>query len=435
MDAASIRRKRKEYIVPALTHLYDESIVIDRAKGAYVYDTDGRQYLDFFGGILTVQVGHSNEHVTGAIKEQLDKVQHTTTLYDTAPMVKTAEKLAAITPGEIQKTLFTNSGTEANEAAVVMAQAFTGHQEILALRHSYHGRSQIAMALTGQAPWRRGGSSLPGIKHVMAPYCYRCPLGLEHPDCGLACVRDIEDVIQTTTVGRVAGMIAEPILGVGGFITPPDDYYKEAAAIVRSYGGIFIADEVQTGFGRTGDFMFGIQHWGVEPEIMTFAKGFANGAPIGATAATGPVADALQPPTISTFGGNPITMVAAYATVQYIEEHHIVNNAGEMGRRLRAGLEALQDKYPEIGDVRGKGLMQGLELVYDPATKEPAPELVDAFLGAAKERNLLLGKGGLFNNAVRITPPLTVGPAEVDEALKVMDAAMGDAVRRVGRRE
>jgi len=219
------------------------------------------------------------------------------------------------------------------------------------------------MSLTGQATWRIGGTQIAGIKHALNPYCYRCPLKLTYPDCDVACAQDIEEVIKTTTSGRIAAFLAEPIQGVGGFITPPKEYFKEIVGIIRQYGGLFIADEVQTGWGRTGGKMFGIEHWDVEPDIMTFAKGMANGVPIGATIATPEVADSMKGNTISTFGGNPVTCTAARATIEVVEEENLVDNARVMGNRLRDGLNALQQKYPLIGDVRGMGLMQGKELV------------------------------------------------------------------------
>src|SRR5690606_6360955 len=337
-----IRRRRREHIFPGVTTYYDQSLVVDRAEGMYVYGMDGRQYLDFFAGILTVQVGHCDPEITQAVVDQLHKVWHTSTVFDTEPMGLVAEKLAQLAPGDLTHTFFCNSGTEANETAVMLAQLFTRNPEILAFRHSYHGRSAVALSLTGQAAWRKG-ANLPGVRHIPSPYCYRCPYGQEPESCNLQCVKEIEEIIQTTTSGEIAGFIAEPILGLGGLITPPDDYFKEAVPIIRRYGGLFIADEVQTGFGRTGTYMFGIQHWGVEPDIMTFAKGIANGLPVGATLARADVAAALKPPTISTFGGNPVSMAGAWATIQVLENRGLVDNARVQGERLRQGLLALQE--------------------------------------------------------------------------------------------
>ncbi|HLS88838.1 MAG TPA: aspartate aminotransferase family protein [Sphingobacteriaceae bacterium] len=426
-----IRRRRREHIFPGVTTYYDQSLVVDRAEGMYVYGMDGRQYLDFFAGILTVQVGHCDPEITQAVVDQLHKVWHTSTVFDTEPMGLVAEKLAQLAPGDLTHTFFCNSGTEANETAVMLAQLFTRNPEILAFRHSYHGRSAVALSLTGQAAWRKG-ANLPGVRHIPSPYCYRCPYGQEPESCNLQCVKEIEEIIQTTTSGEIAGFIAEPILGLGGLITPPDDYFKEAVPIIRRYGGLFIADEVQTGFGRTGTYMFGIQHWGVEPDIMTFAKGIANGLPVGATLARADVAAALKPPTISTFGGNPVSMAGAWATIQVLENRGLVDNARVQGERLRQGLLALQEEFPVMGDVRGKGLMLGVELVKDPETKEPAPDLAVAVMQAAKDEGLLIGRGGLYNNVLRITPPLSVSAGQIDDALAMLKKAMTAALAAVG---
>ena len=413
--------RQKKYLVPGVSTYYDEPIVMDHGEGCYLYDSDDRRYLDFFGGILTVSVGHAQPQVNAAISDQISKVTHISTLYLHQSMVDLAERLAHMTPGELTMSFFTASGTEADETAVAMARLATGAYDVIALRHSYSGRSALAMALTGQAPWRLGMSGAPGVTHAMNAYCYRCPFGKTPDNCGLECAKDMEETIRTSTSGRIAAVIAEPIQGVGGFITPPEDYFAEVARIVRKYGGLFIADEVQTGFGRTGK-QFGIEHYGVEPDLMTFAKGLANGMPIGAVIATREVADAYRGPTISTFGGNPVAMRAALATLDVMSEQQLTDNARIQGQLLRAGLEELQLQYPVLGDVRGKGLMQGIEFVR--ANKEPAPDLVAEFFELTKAQGLLVGKGGLFGNTVRITPPLTVSSAQVKEALTIIRRAL-----------
>src|SRR5579863_7218205 len=313
-------RKHKEYLWPAVTNFYQQPLVADHASMQYLWDVDGRKYLDFFGGILTVSVGHCNPKVTTKIKQQLDKLQHSSTVYPTEAMVSLAEKVAEITPGRLQKSFFTCSGTEANEAAILTARMATGNFDVVALRHAYSGHSQLAKSATGMAPWRKSGVVSVGISHALNPYCYRCPLGMTYPSCGVACANDVEDVIRTATSGSIAAFLAEPIQGAGGFITPPKEYFKLVFNIVKKYGGLFISDEVQTGFGRTGKKWFGIEHWEVEPDIITCAKGMANGVPIGATLATPEVADGFKGLTISTFGGNPVTAVAARATIEVIEE-------------------------------------------------------------------------------------------------------------------
>ncbi len=414
-------RKHKEFVWPAVTNYYQHPLVADRGQMQYIWDLDGRKYLDFFGGILTISVGHANPKVTGKIKAQVDRLQHTSTLYPNEAIVALAEKLAQITPGALKKSFFTNSGTEANEAAILLARMATGCYDVVALRHAYSGSSQLAKAVTAQAPWRRAAVISVGIAHALNPYCYRCPLGLKYPDCAVACANDVENLIQTGTSGSIAAFIAEPIQGVGGFITPPPEYFKIVFKIVKKYGGLFIADEVQTGFGRTGKKWFGIEQWEVTPDIITCAKGMANGVPIGATVTTSELANSFEGLTISTFGGNPVTSVAARATIEVIEEESLLENAHTVGGYFRSKLDELQEKYPLIGDVRGMGLMQALELVKDRQTKEPAPEATTQLMERARENGLLIGKGGLFGNVIRLSPMLNIGKSDVDEAIRLLD--------------
>ena len=424
MKKQEIIDKQKKYLFSCVGTYYDEPLVVDHAKGNYVYDAEGKEFLDFFGGILTVSVGHCNEKVTRAIHSQTDKLQHMSTLYANEPQVQLAEKLAQITPGRLEKSFFTNSGTEANETAALLAQIYTKCQDVISLRHSYSGRSYLGLSLSAQSSWRLTPNVVPGIHHIPNAYCYRCPFGLTYPSCDLKCAKDIEEAIQTTTSqGRIAAFLAEPIQGVGGFVVPPKEYFKEIVGIVRNYGGLFICDEVQTAWGRTGGKMFGIEHWGVDPDIMTFAKGMANGVPIGATIATPEVADSMQGNTISTFGGNPVTCTAARATLEVIEEENLVENARVMGNRLREGLNELKDKYPIIGDVRGMGLMQGMELVGE--KKKPDTEGTKRLMELTRTHGLLVGKGGTFGNVLRVAPPLNVNKDEIDRALRVLDQSFG----------
>jgi 4-aminobutyrate aminotransferase-like enzyme len=408
-QAADVRRKHKEFLQPAVANYYEEPIVLDSGSGMFVKDVDGREYLDFFGGILTVSVGHADPEVVGAIEAQVRRLGHVSSLYPVTPVVELAERLARITPGRLQKSIFNASGTEADDTAVVLSQVFTGALEIIALRHGYHGRGTLAQSLTGHAPWRAVPSQIAGIKHAVSPYCYRCPLGLK--------------LIRTTTVGQVAAFLAEPIQGVGGFITPPKEYFQVAVEIVRKHGGVFICDEVQTGFGRTGKHWFGIEHWGVEPEIMTMAKGIANGMPLAVCIATPEIADAFQRLTISTFGGNPVSCAAANATLEKIERDRLMDNCERQGARLRAGLEELQTRFPKvIGDVRGLGLMQALELVVDEAggDRTPNPQATARLFEETRKRGLLIGKGGLSGNCIRISPPMIVSEGEIDDALRIL---------------
>lgn len=422
LSSAEIIAKHKEFLFPSVANYYKEPLAIDRGDGLYVYDPEGNKYLDFFGGILTVSVGHCNPKVTKKIHAQLDKLQHMSTLYPTENIVRLAEKLANISPGKLKKSFFTCSGTEANETAVFMAKNYTKNHEIIALRHSYGGRSQLAMTLMGHSTWKHGVPQVAGVKHAVSPYCYRCPFGLTYPSCELKCAQDIEDIIITTTTGSVAAFMAEPIQGVGGFITAPKEYFKVAVPIVKKYGGVFICDEVQTGFGRTGKHMFGIKHWDVEPDIMTGAKGIANGAPVGMTIATPEIADSFVGLSISTFGGNPVSMAAALATIEVMEEENLADNAEKVGNHLRAGLEEIQKKHKSIGDVRGMGLMQACEFVKE--NKVPDPALVIRLFEEMKKEKILIGKGGLFGNVVRISPGLIVSKTEVDEFLLVFDRAL-----------
>ena len=420
MNRVEINQKQKQFIYPAVSNYFIDPLPLDRGEMQHVWDVEGKRYLDFFGGIVTVGVGHSNPRITGPMKAQIDKLQHSSTLYPNQTMVELAEKIAQITPGRLEKSFFTSSGSEANETAIDSARQHTGNLEIIALRHAYSGRSALTRSLTGISAWRKTSYQI-GIVHAMNPYCYRCPLGKSYPSCEVACAQDIEAVIQSSTSGAIAGMIAEPIQGVGGFITPPKEYFKIAFSIVKQYGGDFIADEVQTGWGRTGKKWFGIEHWEVEPDILTSAKSLGNGHPIGLTVATPEVANAYQGPTIATFGGNPVSCVAAKAVIDLIEEDDLRTNCEVVGAHLRDCLLELQQRYPIIGDVRGMGLMQAMELVKDPKTKEPAPEAANAMLEAARENGLLIGKGGMYNNVLRLSPAMNIGKADVEEAFRLLD--------------
>ncbi len=424
LTSAEVRAKHKEFLFPSVANYYKESLVAESAKGSRLTDLDGNRYLDFFGGILTVSVGHTNERVNSAVQAQMARLGHVSTLYPTLPIVELAEKLISLAPGDLKKAFFTASGTEADETAVALAQLFTGRSELIALRHGYSGRSLLAQSLTGHANYRAVPTQVAAIKHAHAPYCYRCPFGKTHPNCELQCATDIEELIQTTTTGQIAGFLAEPIMGVGGFIDIPNGYFKVAVDIVRKYGGVFIADEVQTGFGRTGGKMWGIEHHGVKPDIMTMAKGIANGFPISATLATAAIADSWKAGSISTFGGNPVCATAANATIDTIVDDHLLENAETMGAHLKGGLQALQKKYPKpIGDVRGRGLMIGVELVRDESAgdRTPTPETALRIFEETKKRGLLIGKGGLYGNTLRIAPALNITKSDIDEALRILD--------------
>ena len=422
----------KEFLFPAVFHYYKEPLVVARAKNQYVWDADGNQYLDFFGGIVAVSVGHCNDQVNAKVHRQIDTLQHVSTLFANEPQAALARKIASITPGgQLTKSFFTSSGTEANETAILAARCYTGNTEIVALRHSYHGRSSMGMSLTGVGSWRLGPPQA-GVVHAHNAYCYRCPFGLKYPDCEVRCAGDIEELIRSSTSGRIAGFIAEPIQGVGGFIAPPKEYFRIVEKVVRNYGGIFISDEVQTGWGRTGGKWFGIEQYGVVPDIITSAKGLANGSPIGLTVAKPEVADAVKGLTISTFGGNPVTATAAKAVIDFIEEQDLLTNCAQTGAYLHGRLAELKDKHEIVGDVRGMGLMAALELVTDRRSKTPAPAETALALEAARENRIILGKGGMYGNVLRISPPMNVGRADVDLFIGLLDKSLAASTAVAG---
>ena len=424
--SAEILERYRQVMFPAAAPYHgDNPLVVDHAKNQHIWDVEGKPYLDFFGGILTVSVGHCNDEITERTIAQLQKVQHTSTIYVNESMVALAEKVAALTPGRLQKSFFTNSGTEANETAVLAARMYTGNPTVITLRHAYSGRSLLAMSLTAHGSWRLGGVVDPYIKHVRNPYTFRAPAGLTAEQVVDLCVQDLEETIATTTEGKIAAFMAEPIQGVGGFIVPPPDYFERVLPIVKEAGGVFISDEVQTGWGRTGGKWFGIEQWGVEPDIMTFAKGMGNGSPIGCTIATPEVADALQGLTFSTFGGNPVTMATTLATIEYMEAHDVPSNCAVQGARMAEKLGEFAAEFPIIGEARGMGLMQAMEIVKAGGI-EPDAARTAAFVDTCKDMGLLLGKGGLYGNVVRIAPHLNVAAEDMDSAMEIIGQALVD---------
>lgn len=421
MPVEEVLAKKEEYIMPSVGHYYKEPMNLVKGEGNYLYDQKGKEYLDCFGGILTVMTGHSLPQIIGPIKEQLERLQHTSTVYLIQPMVLLAEKLSQLTQGKLKKTFFVNSGTEANEGALMLAKMYSGNNDIIALSHSYHGRSYVAQSITGQASWRAGKDTLPGIAFTPNGYCYRCSYNMTYPGCDVHCAHQLREIIRTQTSGHIAAIIAEPIQGVGGFVTPPREYFTILHEIVKEHGGLFISDEVQTALGRTGDYFFGITHWDVEPDIITMAKGVANGAPMGLYMAREEIADIYQGPSISTFGGNHISTTAALANLDLIEEENLIENTSRVGEYFFKGLEELQKRSMYIGDVRGRGLMLGLEIVEDRESKAPSPEKTIEIMEVAKDHGLLIGKGGLFANTLRLAPPLRFQEKDVDEALEILE--------------
>ena len=404
---------------------YQDPIALVKGEGSYVWDDQGKKYLDAFGGVLTVSVGHANPVVVNAVVEQVKTISHTSTLYANEQQSNLAEKLANMSPGNLKKTFFTSSGTEANETAMNAARVATGNMDIITLRHSYSGRSLQTLAGCGQSGWKKIPLPVAGIKHAHAPYCYRCPFGAkDNSNCSLECANDIEELIQTTTNGSIAAFMAEVVIGSGGFMVPPKGYFERAAQIARNYGGVFIADEVQTAWGRTGGKWWGIEHYDVVPDIMVSAKGMGNGAPVAMTIATPEVADKYPGITFATYGGNPVSMAAANATMKVIEDGNLLENCKTTGAYLGERFAALKEKYPVVGDARGRGMMQAIELVSDRKTKKPDAASVGKVFEETKKRGVLIGKGGVYGNVIRTGLMLNAGKNQVDEMVDAIDAGL-----------
>jgi len=425
--AAELLARHKEALPSWLLLYYDEPIELARGEDARVWDTAGKEYLDFFGGIVTTISGHVVPRLVEALTEQANKIAHTSTVYLIKPMVELAERMTGLAPIDPPtKAFFVGSGTEAVEAALLFATTWRRSNEIIALRHSYHGRSFGAVGITGNKGWSATSFSPLNVSYALTPYCYRCPLGLKYPDCGVACAEDLRNVIETTTTGEPAAMIAEPIQGVGGFITPPAEYFQIVKSILDEFEIPFIADEVQTGFGRTGEAFWGSEAYGVRPDAMVCAKGLGNGMAIGAVVGRAEMVDSLRANSISTFGGNPLASTYALANLDHIEENDLQQNAYKVGDSLYRGLKDLEERFDVVGEVRGKGLMIGVELVEDGESKDPSPEAAGKVMEICKERGLLLGKGGLYGNVLRISPPLTITEDDAARAVETLEVAFGE---------
>ncbi|KOX34748.1 aminotransferase class III [Saccharothrix sp. NRRL B-16348] len=400
---------------------YEQPIELASASGRRVTDREGRTYLDFFAGILTNAVGYDVAEISDAIRSQLSTgVLHSSTLYLIRSQVELAEKIAELSGIPDAKVFFTNSGTEANETALMLATQFRRSDQVLALRNSYHGRAFATVAITGNRGWSASSLSPVKVSWVHGGYRFRSPFkGLSDADYVKACVADLREVIETTTAGDVACMIAEPIQGVGGFSSPPDGLFGAFKEVLDEYGILFVSDEVQTGWGRTGEHFWGIQSHGVTPDAMTFAKGLGNGLAIGGVVARGDLMDCLTANSLSTFGGNPIATTGALATLNYLLDHDLQANAAKLGERLIDGLRDIAADRPAVGDVRGKGLMIGIELVGADGAPDAARAV--AVLEGTRERGLLVGKGGLYGNVIRLAPPMTLTEDEVEEALGILE--------------
>jgi 4-aminobutyrate aminotransferase len=426
-EAAELLARHKEVLPSWLALYYEEPIELVRGEGARVWDGSGKEYLDFFGGIVTTISGHVVPKLVQALTEQANKIAHTSTVYLIRPMVELAERLTGLAPVDPPaKAFFVGSGTEAIEAALLFATTWRRSNEIIALRNSYHGRSFGAIGITGNKGWSASSFSPLNVSYALAPYCYRCPLGLAYPECGVACAEDLRNVIETTTTGEPAAMIAEPIQGVGGFVTPPPEYFGIVKSILDEFGIPFIVDEVQTGFGRTGEAFWGIESSNVRPDAIVCAKGLGNGMAIGAVVSRTDMMDSLKANSISTFGGNPLAATYALANLDNIEEQKLQERAYKIGNSLYRDLKDLEDRYDVVGEVRGKGLMIGVELVKDSESKAPNPEAANQVMEICKDRGLLVGRGGLYGNVIRMSPPLVITEDDAARAVETLNVAFGE---------
>ncbi|HET9419274.1 MAG TPA: aminotransferase class III-fold pyridoxal phosphate-dependent enzyme [Chthoniobacterales bacterium] len=426
-SADEVLRLRKEFLNPGIFLYYKKPLMLVEGKMQYVWDEHGRRYLDALGGIVTVSVGHCHPDVVHAANKQNETLQHSTTVYLHPNIADYARALAKKMPGDLKVCYFVNSGSEANDLALLMARAYTGSYDVIALRNAYHGGGTLTMGLTAHRTWKFNVPHSFGIHHAMTPDPYRGLWGRDDADAGSKYADDVKNLIDFGTTGQVAAFIAESIQGVGGVVVFPDGYLKHVYEHVRAAGGLCIADEVQAGFGRTGTHYWGFQTQGVIPDIVTMAKGIGNGCPLGAVVTTPAIAQTLGARLhFNTFGGNPVVCAQGKAVLEVIERERLQENALKIGNRILAGLDELKAKHNIIGDVRGKGLMLGIELVKDRQSKEPAREECAQLLERAKELGLLLGKGGLWGQTIRFSPPMCVNEADADFLLQVLDAALSE---------
>jgi 4-aminobutyrate aminotransferase len=418
---------RHRQVLPSWMALYyKDPIALVDGEGRRVIDAEGNEYLDFFGGILTTMSGYKVPEVVRAIKDQADRMLHTSTLYLIESQIDLAERIGELSGIPDAKVFFTNSGTEANDTALMLATQYRRSNQILALRGSYHGKSHSAVAVTGQKSWSATSLSPFAVTYVHGGYKLRSPFGhLADDEFTAACVDDLRNLLDIATAGDVAAMIAEPIQGVGGFATPPDGFLGAMKEVLDEHGILFISDEVQTGWGRTGEHFWGFQAHDLTPDLLTFAKGLGNGLAMAGVVARPEIMDCLQANSISTFGGNPLATAGALANLEYVLEHDLQTNAHKVGAQLMDGIQHIADSVPEIIDVRGKGLMIGVEF----GDQEGSPDagLTAGVMEAAKTNGLLIGKGGIYGNTLRIAPPLSVTEDEADEGLEKLTDAIKQA--------
>lgn len=424
-SADEVLALRKQFVNPAIFHYYRKPVMIVEGKAQYLYDETGRRYLDGFGGIVTVSVGHCHPEVVAAAREQNERINHTTTIYLNPGIALYAQELAAKMPGDLKVCYFVNSGSEANDLALLMARAYTGNYDAIALRNAYHGGSPSAMALTSHHTWKFNVPHSFGVQHARMPDLYRGPFGADDPEAGRKYAADVEELIRFGSSGKIAAFIAESIQGVGGTVVFPAGYLRHAYAHARAAGALCIADEVQAGFGRTGTHFWGFETQGVIPDIVTMAKGIGNGCPLAAVVTTPEIAKVLASRIhFNTFGGNPVSMAQGRAVLRVIEKEGLQANCLKIGAQLTAGFQRLAEKHPLIGQARGLGLMLGVELVKDRATKEPAKEECAEVFERCKDLGLLIGKGGLSGNTLRIKPPMCLTAADAEFMLGVVDEAL-----------
>lgn len=427
MTTEEILAFRKKHFLATAVHYYKDPLQLVRAKGEYVYDEKGREYLDCIGGIVCISAGHNHPKIKEQIQKMLDEdeIQHISLLYLNSHPVELAKELLKEAPEGVDRAFFTNSGSEANELAFMAARQATGETIIINLRHSYHGGTSAALAQCGHGTWKFRGQPAALNVSAMEPYCYRCPFGKKPDSCSLECAKNVETTIQTSTHGKIAAFIAEPVMGVGGFISPPKEYFEEVVQIVHRYGGKYISDEVQTGAGRTGESFLFTKALGIKADMVTMAKGLGNGAAIGATLMKTEVSDSMAGKLFfNTFGSDPYQTMQAKLTLEIIREEKLMENAKKMGDYLQDGIRNLMKKHLLIGEVRGRGLLMGFELVKDRNTKEYAPQETITLMEKAREKGVLLGKGGLFGNVIRIAPPLSINQKQCDQILRVIDESL-----------
>jgi len=425
-----VKEQYRDYVMTGFVKRV-EPVVADHGDGALLYDADGTEYVDCFAGISVTNAGHGNQKILAAAKAQADKLVHACSYVYHVPTVGAlAEKLAEITPGKLQKTFFSNSGAEALEGAMRVAKRYSGKSEMVALESSFHGRTNATLSITGNSARKKGGYTyLSGIAFAPAPYCYRCFAETTPDKCDLLCARRVSEVMRLHLSGNVCAFIAEPVMGEGGIITPPDGYFKRVKQILDDEGALFICDEVQSGFGRTGK-MFAIEHYGVDPDIICMAKGIANGWPLGAFTATAEIADSFQiGDHLSTFGGNPVSCAASLANIAFFEEAGLVQQSATKGAALKARFESLMKEQPLIGDVRGKGLMIGVELVQDRTTKVPASAAAGFVRQYCLDHGVLIGVGGNFASVLRIQPPLVITEQQMDKTFTTVADALKAAAK------